>query len=421
MRQVSPESPDIFDFIMELHRACSGDWNTLVTECNILPEELEAFLEYAGMFLCNLGNFYAIKKFVPDLTVEALHKIAAISPTAKDGLEKIIGPLLAVPPFSLDYPSKNAQSAYYPGTEPISQQEIAKMSEVMEQYSIGPENTRVRKLFEHGKPVYQLLQASAETGVPNSTSQELADDIFAVKGDHAEELAKVCLALERAKEYAGNNKQTQLLSHYIECFRTGSLEAFQGAQKAWVTDVAARVEHLMGFIEPYRDPAGIRLEWETMVGIADPDEAARLKRLVESSTAIIRQLPWAAEDVNDGKGPFETSLFEAPDFTSVHVTQYEYIRETCGFKNVVLVNRLTANNNPQLPCYWVAPSELKFFKDTTHIVRFITPAIHELLGHGTGKLPSETAPGIYNFDEQNLPISPISEKAVTSHYLPSQT
>lgn len=58
MRQVSPESPDIFDFIMELYRACSGDWNTLVTECNILLEELEAFLEYAGMFLCNLGNLY---------------------------------------------------------------------------------------------------------------------------------------------------------------------------------------------------------------------------------------------------------------------------------------------------------------------------------------------------------------------------
>jgi len=89
-----------------------------------------------------------------------------------------------------------------------------------------------------------------------------------------------------------------------------------------VTDVSARVEHLIGFIEPYRDPAGIRSEWEAMIGIADPDEALRLKRLVESSTTIIRQLPWAVEDVNDGKGPFEKSLFEAPDFTSVHGWQF---------------------------------------------------------------------------------------------------
>lgn len=258
------------------------------------------------------------QKFVPDLTVEALHKIAAISPKAKDGLEKIIGPLLAVPPFSLGYPSKNAQSAYYPSTELISQQEIAKVSEAMEQHSIGPENTRIRKLFKDSKPVYQLLQASAETGVSNNTPQELADNIFLVKGDHTTELSKVCLALERAKEYAGNSKQAQFLTHYIECFRTGSLEAFQESQKAWVTDVSARVESLIGFIEPYRDPAGIRSEWEAMIGIADPDEASRLKRLVESSTTIIRHLPWAVEGVNDGKGPFEKSLFEAPDFTSVH-------------------------------------------------------------------------------------------------------
>jgi dipeptidyl-peptidase-3 len=94
--------------------------------------------------------------------------------------------------------------------------------------------------------------------------------------------------------------------------------AFQESQKAWVKDVAARVENVIGFIEPYRDPAGIRSEWKGMIGIADPDEAASLKRLVESSTAIIRQLPWALEGVMDGKGPFEKGHVEAPDFTCLH-------------------------------------------------------------------------------------------------------
>lgn len=124
--------------------------------------------------------------------------------------------------------------------------------------------------------------------------------------------------LERAKQYASNSNQLQVLTHYIESFRTGSMIAFQESQKAWVKDVAARVENVIGFIEPYRDSAGIRAEWEGMIGIADPNEAASLKRLVESSTAIIRQLPWALEGVNDGKGPFEKGHFEAPDFTCLH-------------------------------------------------------------------------------------------------------
>ena len=58
MRQVSSESPDIFNFIMDLHHACGGKWNTLVAECNITAQELQSFLEYAGTFLCNLGNYY---------------------------------------------------------------------------------------------------------------------------------------------------------------------------------------------------------------------------------------------------------------------------------------------------------------------------------------------------------------------------
>ena len=60
MRQVSPESPDIFDFIMDMYRAlaCDGEWESLIRKASITPEELASFLEYAGTFLCNLGNYY---------------------------------------------------------------------------------------------------------------------------------------------------------------------------------------------------------------------------------------------------------------------------------------------------------------------------------------------------------------------------
>ncbi|KAL3437122.1 peptidase family M49-domain-containing protein [Aspergillus tetrazonus] len=433
MRQVSPESPEIFDFIINLYHACGGEWDTLVAKCDITREDLASFLEYAATFLCNLGNFYGEgdQKFIPNLSVEALRRIADISPATKAQLERIIGPMLTIPPYSLGYPGNRTQSAYYPGSEPISKNEIDKISEVMNKHCIGPENTRIWKRIENGKSVYHLLQASAETANPT----ELVENIFLVRGDHSDELGKICDALAKAKEYAGDEKQDKILEHYIECFRTGSLDAFQESQKVWVTDIAARVEHIIGFIEAYRDPAGIRSEWEAMIGIADPDETSRLKQFVENSKTFIQQLPWALEGVNDGKGPFEKSLFEAPDFTSVHalavcgsivfeaanLPNYEYIRETYGFKNIVLANRLSANNNPELPCHWIEPSELKQFKRTTHIVRFLTTAIHELIGHGTGKLLSETSPGVYNFDQQNPPISPLTGTPVTSHYLPGQT
>jgi dipeptidyl-peptidase III len=51
----------------------------------------------------------------------------------------------------------------------------------------------------------------------------------------------------------------------------------------------------------------------------------------------------------------------------------------------------------------------------------IQVGIHELLGHGTGKLLQETSPGVYNFDKDSPPISPITKKPVTTWYKPGQT
>lgn len=58
LRQVSPESPAIFDFILELYAFCSGRWNAYSERHNLDHCELEAFLEYASTFLSNIGNYY---------------------------------------------------------------------------------------------------------------------------------------------------------------------------------------------------------------------------------------------------------------------------------------------------------------------------------------------------------------------------
>lgn len=86
----------------------------------------------------------------------------------------------------------------------------------------------------------------------------------------------------------------------------------------WVTDKSLAVETVFGFVEPYRDPHGVRGEWEAIVCIYDPVESARLKRLVEKSDTFSRLMPWAVPGVNNGKGPSEKEFFEEPDFTSVH-------------------------------------------------------------------------------------------------------
>ncbi|KAF7589250.1 hypothetical protein BBP40_004546 [Aspergillus hancockii] len=97
------------------------------------------------------------------------------------------------------------------------------------------------------------------------------------------------------------------------------------------------------------------------------------------------------------------------------------IRETLGSKNIVFVNRMSANNNSSRPCHYVYPSDVKEFRCCNHITSFIVTAIHELLGPGTGKLLTETAPdggGVMKVEHDtaaNAVYIDVDRSKITSH------
>ena len=85
---------------------------------------------------------------------------------------------------------------------------------------------------------------------------------------------------------AANDTQVQMLNKYIESFTTGDNKAHQVSQAVpllkcidlepvpallqdgsvyWVQDKGPVVENYIGFIESYRDPLGVRGEWEGFV------------------------------------------------------------------------------------------------------------------------------------------------------------
>lgn len=259
------------------------------------------------------------RKVVPQVTPGALRKMAEVSQDASGALEKIIEPMFAVPPYYLGYPGETAQSSYYVGNEPITVEEIRAVAGIMQKHHIEPENTRVRKTIVEDKPsVFDIVQASVEHAAP-SLLESTPEAIFRlVRGDHSAELHKICAELEQASKYASNETQVSLSQKNIDYFRTGDVDNFLDAQRLWATDNSPRVEHVIGFMESYRDPYGLRCEWESIASISDPRETSKLDGLVENATAFIRLLPWAVPEVNDGKGPFEPCGFNAPNFTIVH-------------------------------------------------------------------------------------------------------
>lgn len=81
---MSPESEDIYDFIIELYKTCNGDWKSVQEKAGITAEDLQHFLEYAGQFLGNCGNYkgFGDAKFVPRCGEKAFEALAATSAKA---------------------------------------------------------------------------------------------------------------------------------------------------------------------------------------------------------------------------------------------------------------------------------------------------------------------------------------------------
>ncbi|KAK5015820.1 hypothetical protein LTR39_002412, partial [Cryomyces antarcticus] len=440
LRQVSPESTAIFDFILDLYRVCNGDWGKITAHAGVSAHEMQHFLEYAAVFLGNVGNYYGHgdQKFTPNVSKEFVRRLSSVSTLSPDLDEDTIENTLAQYPRGLGFPSDTSQSSYYPGETRMTREEIFTVSEVLNDLSIEPENTRILKSKDGPRAVYDVLQGSVEEDDPPLEVKRPGFGLVRiVRGDHSKELRQICDCLEEAQKYASSPLQQKYIIELRCSFVSGSIETYKDSQRTWIKDLEPPVESIFGFVEPYRDPFGIRAEFEGLVAIVHKHETKTLRGLAENSAKFIKRLPWAIDSIeNEGKGPFEKTSLDAPGFTSlyalaycssiifpgINVPNFNDIRQDTGFKNVMITNSMTDNGSEEhvpIPC--IHPSEAERFSEHKPHAYYLWVVFHELLGHGTGKLLMENSNGSFNFDIQNPPINPLTNRPISSWYRPGQT
>lgn len=437
LRQVSHESEGIFDLIMKINKVLCGKY----------PQDNETtlYLEYVSQFLGNLGNYKSFGdfKFIPRCSVKFFYHLLELA-----SIEKLAVPetpnipfrsykdLIEIGIFHIDeksaylgFPSEGHSSSYYFGNVTHEDMCILK-NEVFGSCKILPENTRIKKVSELN---FQILVSSELKSctlkeyptepIKLSTGGE-ATFIF---GDHSREMGLVVHYLKLARENASNPTQVAMLDEYIKHFHTGSSHAHKESQKLWVKDLSPIVETNIGFIETYREPSGIIGEFESLVAIQNKSRTAKFSTLVSSAENFISLLPWSHE--------FEKPKFQPPDFTSlevltftgsgipagINIPNYDDVRLNIGFKNVSLGNILNASQgSKKQPVTFVQEKDREMFDKYQSESFEVQVGIHELLGHGSGKLLSELEDGSFNFDKENPPMG-LDGNPVTTYYSKGET
>lgn len=82
---------------------------------------------------------------------------------------------------------------------------------------------------------------------------------------------------------------------------------------------------------------------------------------------------------------------------------------------------MNAESNETEVCPFLDSSESEIFQKYKYPVTYWWIVLHELFGHGTGKMMIQEGEGKFNFNAKCPPINPLTGKPITSWYRPGQT
>lgn len=397
--QTSPESPDIFRLLHSINTA--EDVDSLKDKClgaGLSETDFTAYLVYCSGFYANMGNFkgFGDCKFVPNIDQEVMEKIvkASLAYTTNEKVSSLWDKVKD-PMFSLTDREKQLGLGEKGVTKYFSANCTTTDSDVVNAYlkhkNIEGYINRVIKTEEGGKPVYEIRHAAVQNSV--LSEEEFEGCLFKVTlGDFNELLEQVCKYLEEAVKHAANDLERNMLTEYCKSFRTGSLDCHKDGSRHWIKNKGPMVETYIGFIETYRDPAGMRGEFEGFVSCVNKKMSEKFQVLVDRAEELLPQLPWPKQ--------FEKDTFLRPDFTSldvlsfagsgvpagINIPNYDEIRQSEGFKNVSLGNVISSNYASLKRETFISAEDDALFKKFKVPSFEVQVGLHELLGHGSGKL-----------------------------------
>ena len=175
-------------------------------------------------------------------------------------------------------------------------------------------NRVIKTVDADGRVTYEIRHAAAKDA-ELMESEEFEGCVFKVTaGDYNELMQKVADNIKLAINHAANSDEKNMLEQYAQSFVEGSLDKHKDGSRFWIKNKGPIVETYIGFIETYRDPAGMRGEFEGFVSMVNKEMSANFQKLVDGAEEMLTKLPWSQE--------FEKDKFLRPDFTSLDVLTF---------------------------------------------------------------------------------------------------
>ncbi|HET9743414.1 MAG TPA: hypothetical protein VFQ00_11750 [Terriglobales bacterium] len=367
------------------------------------PATKKKITDYALLFWANRGNHNdnTAQKFLPSFTFAELKRAARLA--QQNGAFKTsyadLPPLASPDALNKELDELN-QSLFDPNFEPM---DTAKSPSAGKDIIQASSNTFYPGLslsdlqgFHGTNPLNSRVVRGSDGKLQEEVYRAGTPDGKIPPGVYATFLKKADEYLEKARAVA-DPKQAQVIADLIRYYQTGDPNDWLKFGADWVQDNAT-VDFANGFIEVYRDARGAKGSSQAFVTVTDKKITDAMVKLAQNAQYFEEKAPW---DAKYKRTTFTMpvvkaveTLIETGDFhvntVGDNLPNENEIHEKYGTKNFLFTGSSRALTDAAgykaLDEFGPDPATIARDKKYGDEAEDLLTALHEVIGHGSGKL-----------------------------------
>jgi dipeptidyl-peptidase-3 len=359
--------------------------------------------DFTKLFWANRGNHNEMtaQKFLPEFTPEEL-RTAALGVLGAGGFKNAaygLAPIRSVAELDVELELLRP-SLFDPKFQPLitakspeGKLDILQASANNFYNGVGMADL---KNFQDAHPLNSRLTKSPDGKLVEEVYRAGTTDKKVPPGRYAEFLKKANVYLDKALTVAEPG-QDRVIANLIRYYQTGDPKDWIDFGIAWVQSNPS-VDFANGFIEVYRDARAAKGTSQSFVTVTDQKLNQLMTKLAANAQYFEDHAPWAEQYKKQGVQPplakAVESVIETGDFhvntVGDNLPNENEIREKYGSKSFLFTGSsrsiAKAAGWGALEEFAASPEEISITKKYGEEASDLMTALHEVIGHGSGKL-----------------------------------
>ena len=357
-------------------------------------KDWDTFLTYLRQvwFANGIHHHYSTDKFLPAFSAEWLSEAYSMIPEPVVAGERFAELLPVITDPSV-MPKRVCQS----GEDLIA-------SSACNYYGEGVTQQEAERFYAAKKasaPVPdQPVMYGMNSRLEKDAEGNLTENTYCTGGLYGRQIGRICQHLEKAMEFAENDRQREIVSLLLQFYRTGSLDTFDQYTIQWISEVEGMVDFVNGFTEVYGDPLGLKASWEGYVNILDREATRRTEILSQNAQWFEDNSPVDPRfKKKECKGVtarvVQAAILGGDLYPSsaigINLPNSNWIRSVYGSKSVTIGNLTeaydqAAKGNGFRKEFIPDDKVLDMVNRYAHELDDLHTDLHECLGHGSGQI-----------------------------------